>query len=801
MAAAQPPRAARGSGNQGQLRLALPAVAAAEKTNIYKPDYLSSHTEERRGKIRPRCAEHQRKIRALWRVVDKKPQVGTVKTERGYVFTLLWIADWMVRHFWRKGKDPDSFSIPYLTALGDLLGTALLALSFHFLWLIGDRDGDLRFLGSSTHTSSTTTFIMTGQLWLDIALNDALPALEQLNVAAVTNLSDLMDHQWSADHQLATGALITLLSEIWYGDVVLSQAQSIFFVLVEEEECKLAPNWRNCLLKLSFSSEALTEASWPALTDAGASGSKSHQGCKPFDSFPSLSLSMATAIALNSRHTSEILRVRFQAIAIKYNEHSLLSFLCKAAGVLCLPRRLELMDAAITGGPALGAGALCSAVMAAAAGTQCLHPEQPAAFEIRAFSFIPLPVWVQHQVVSGMICRTRPGRGILWKSHTEGAKEPHVAREPQFADHGSRPAVANLLDFMDHQWSADHRRTDWSDGNFHCPLLSCGIQVLSKRDGEAHRVDRMSSTVASTHITMALITQGVYERRLRLVLRADVLEELGGHLVSSSCGLGVGGELQVAAHARQLQDVVGILLQRLVLAHEVVVDVARVAERVDGLPVLVEGLLALGVRVDEIGHELLELDVVAPAQGLLRGVLALAPDDLGAVALVEGRVVLLRELVAVGGHQPLEGLADEQELQVAFQAVVDLGDAVLVEGLQVGRDVRLVGRDLHGVAVLAPPGQDHHEALPVGAGHLGHVAVDELVVLVHHQVLQVAGRQHAPLAAHGAVGPAGVGDLVPPHLVQDRRVGQLELQRGHKRDENSVLGRVLEATTKDIDAV
>ncbi|XP_030071376.1 solute carrier family 41 member 2 [Microcaecilia unicolor] len=59
------------------------------------------------------------------------------------VFMLLWIADWMVHHIWRKGKDPDSFSIPYLTALGDLLGTALLAVSFHFLWLIGDRDGDV----------------------------------------------------------------------------------------------------------------------------------------------------------------------------------------------------------------------------------------------------------------------------------------------------------------------------------------------------------------------------------------------------------------------------------------------------------------------------------------------------------------------------------------------------------------------------------------------------------------------------------------------------------------------------------
>lgn len=59
------------------------------------------------------------------------------------VLLLLCIADWMVHSMWRSGKDPDSFSIPYLTALGDLLGTALLALSFHFLWVIGDRDSDV----------------------------------------------------------------------------------------------------------------------------------------------------------------------------------------------------------------------------------------------------------------------------------------------------------------------------------------------------------------------------------------------------------------------------------------------------------------------------------------------------------------------------------------------------------------------------------------------------------------------------------------------------------------------------------
>ncbi|TSK13342.1 Solute carrier family 41 member 2 [Bagarius yarrelli] len=59
------------------------------------------------------------------------------------VFLLLCIADWMVHAMWKSGKDPDSFSIPYLTALGDLLGTALLALSFHFLWVIGDQDSDV----------------------------------------------------------------------------------------------------------------------------------------------------------------------------------------------------------------------------------------------------------------------------------------------------------------------------------------------------------------------------------------------------------------------------------------------------------------------------------------------------------------------------------------------------------------------------------------------------------------------------------------------------------------------------------
>ncbi|KAL4622373.1 solute carrier family 41 member 1 [Arapaima gigas] len=59
------------------------------------------------------------------------------------VVILLYLADWMVHWMWGRGMDPDNFSIPYLTALGDLLGTGFLALCFHILWLIGDRDSDV----------------------------------------------------------------------------------------------------------------------------------------------------------------------------------------------------------------------------------------------------------------------------------------------------------------------------------------------------------------------------------------------------------------------------------------------------------------------------------------------------------------------------------------------------------------------------------------------------------------------------------------------------------------------------------
>lgn len=60
------------------------------------------------------------------------------------VCILLYVADLIVRFMWRKGLDPDNFSIPYLTALGDLLGTGFLAICFRLVWLLtGTEEAEL----------------------------------------------------------------------------------------------------------------------------------------------------------------------------------------------------------------------------------------------------------------------------------------------------------------------------------------------------------------------------------------------------------------------------------------------------------------------------------------------------------------------------------------------------------------------------------------------------------------------------------------------------------------------------------
>ena len=55
------------------------------------------------------------------------------------VVILLYLAEVTVRLTWHQALDPDNHCIPYLTGLGDLLGTSLLALCFFLDWLLRGR--------------------------------------------------------------------------------------------------------------------------------------------------------------------------------------------------------------------------------------------------------------------------------------------------------------------------------------------------------------------------------------------------------------------------------------------------------------------------------------------------------------------------------------------------------------------------------------------------------------------------------------------------------------------------------------
>jgi len=58
------------------------------------------------------------------------------------VAILLLLCKFLVYWMWKRGTDPDNAAIPYLTAIGDLVGTSLLAAAFIILQLIGDKSLD-----------------------------------------------------------------------------------------------------------------------------------------------------------------------------------------------------------------------------------------------------------------------------------------------------------------------------------------------------------------------------------------------------------------------------------------------------------------------------------------------------------------------------------------------------------------------------------------------------------------------------------------------------------------------------------
>jgi len=56
------------------------------------------------------------------------------------VTILLFICQWLVAFMWACRVDPDNAAIPYLTALGDLIGTSLLYMAFSFLHFVKDEE-------------------------------------------------------------------------------------------------------------------------------------------------------------------------------------------------------------------------------------------------------------------------------------------------------------------------------------------------------------------------------------------------------------------------------------------------------------------------------------------------------------------------------------------------------------------------------------------------------------------------------------------------------------------------------------
>ncbi|KAI6175958.1 Solute carrier family 41 member 1 [Aphelenchoides bicaudatus] len=79
--------------------------------------------------------------------MDQNPPPSSALFTSLYLFAalaqvciLLFVCQWLVAFMWSWKIDPDNASIPYLTALGDLLGTCFLYMSFSFLSFVGSTE-------------------------------------------------------------------------------------------------------------------------------------------------------------------------------------------------------------------------------------------------------------------------------------------------------------------------------------------------------------------------------------------------------------------------------------------------------------------------------------------------------------------------------------------------------------------------------------------------------------------------------------------------------------------------------------
>jgi solute carrier family 41 len=74
------------------------------------------------------------------------------------VFILLYLCQILVNWMWSRGSDPDNAAIPYLTAIGDLLGTGFLTIAFILLQVLND---ETLIELETGHTNSTLLAEMT----------------------------------------------------------------------------------------------------------------------------------------------------------------------------------------------------------------------------------------------------------------------------------------------------------------------------------------------------------------------------------------------------------------------------------------------------------------------------------------------------------------------------------------------------------------------------------------------------------------------------------------------------------------
>ena len=69
--------------------------------------------------------------------------------------------------------------------------------------------------------------------------------------------------------------------------------------------------------------------------------------------------------------------------------------------------------------------------------------------------------------------------------------------------------------------------------------------------------------------------------------------------------------------------------------------------------------------------------------------------------------------------------------------------------------------------VFASACEHHHDTFPIGTGHLGDIAVDKLMIFIHHKVFEVSWCKDSPLTAGRTVDSTCIHYLIPSGLVED----------------------------------